>query len=120
MVTALRVGCLLLGVLVVALLCAGCDPTEDTFAVTFRNDTSHDVELKQCDVHCDSFHERDRLRVGGVVKVNTSSADTANWWVVSEVSGSSLLGCINLRFDHKIADLVIDVSTAGACPSLSR
>jgi len=91
------------------------DPTEDTFAVTLKNDTEVPVSLKQCDVKCNEFHEQHRLTPGGTVGVNTSASDTANWWVVQDGSGQ-VLGCLDLQYNHKEVGLVVNVSATVACP----
>jgi hypothetical protein len=91
------------------------DPTEDVFAVTLKNDTGSAVLLKQCDVKCDSFHEQDRLAPDGSVRVNTSSEDAPNWWVVEDGSGRSL-GCLNLRYSHKATGVIVNVSATVGCP----
>lgn len=95
---------------------SGIDPTEQTFAVTLRNDTASTVVVKQCDTKCDSFHERDRLRPGAGVRVNTSSDNVDNWWAVTDAEGRPL-GCLPLRYDHKIDGLVVNVSDRTRCPA---
>jgi hypothetical protein len=92
------------------------DPTEDTFAVVLHNDTAGTVVVKQCDSSCDSFHDKDRLLPGGSVRVNTSSDGIANWWVVTAQNGSTL-GCLPLRYDHKVTGSVVNVSERTACPA---
>jgi hypothetical protein len=94
---------------------SGLDPTEDTFAVSLRNDSGLAVVVKQCDVKCDSYHEQDHLNPGGQVEVNTSSSNVANWWVVTTTSGSSI-GCVNLQYDHKQTGVVVNLSKTQACP----
>lgn len=91
------------------------DPTEQTFAVRLQNDTTGTVVVKQCDARCDSFHEQDRLPPGGSVEVNTSSDDAANWWAVTDSTGRTL-GCLPLRYEHKIDGLVVKVSHRTGCP----
>lgn len=91
------------------------DPTEDTFAVSLRNDTETPVLLKQCDVKCNEFHEQHFLTAGATVGVNTTSADTPNWWVVQDASGQ-VLGCLNLQYNHKVVGAVVNVSATEPCP----
>ncbi|MGI8647895.1 MAG: hypothetical protein ACR2JX_06695 [Mycobacteriales bacterium] len=91
------------------------DPTESSFAITLHNDTSSTIMLKQCDVTCDSFHERVRLLPGADTRVNTSSDNVANWWMISDADGKKL-GCLPLRYGHKIDRLVVNVSEQTACP----
>lgn len=47
--------------------------------------------------------------------VNTSSDGAPNWWVVVDRSGRSM-GCLDLTYDHKVNDAVINVSTYQPCP----
>jgi hypothetical protein len=91
------------------------DPTEQSFAVTLHNDTPSAVTVKQCDVKCDSFHELDHLLPGASVRVNTSSGNVANWWAITDSAGRTV-GCLPLRYDHKIDGLVVNVSDHTACP----
>lgn len=91
------------------------DPTEQSFAVTLHNDTPSAVILKQCDAKCDSFHEQDDLLPGASVRVNTSGGNLANWWTIADPDGQTI-GCLPLRYDHKIAGLVVNVSGYTTCP----
>ncbi len=120
LVAAVGLGLLIL--LSVMLMIAGVkvgsfslDPTEDTFSVSLRNDTGQAVIVKQCDVKCDSFHEQDRLSAWGTVSMNTSSANSANWWLVTDQSGAKL-GCVNLQYDHKQSGAVVNLSQIVDCP----
>ena len=92
------------------------DPTESTFAVTLHNDTPSAVVVKQCNAKCSSFRERDALAAGESVRVNASSDDVANWWLVSD-NGDRTLGCLSLRHERKIDGLVVNVSERTACPT---
>lgn len=92
------------------------DPTETFFAVTLHNDTTSAVVVKQCDNDCNSFDERDRLEPGANVRVNTSSDNVANWWSVTDTSGATL-GCLPLRFGHKVDGLVVNISQRTGCPA---
>ena len=92
------------------------DPTEQAFTVTIHNDLSEPVVLKQCDTVCGpNFHETDRLAPGASVPVNTSSENVPNWWVVVGNDGKPL-GCLNLLYDHKAPDVVLNTSQMTACP----
>jgi hypothetical protein len=91
------------------------DPTEQSFGLTLHNDTPGTVVVKQCDAKCDSLHESDLLSPAASVRVNTSSENVTNWWAVDDVAGSRL-GCLPLRYEHKIEGLVINVSERTACP----
>jgi hypothetical protein len=115
LVVGLIVVGLLLGVSATMHALGISDPTEDTFAVTLRNDTAAPVLLKQCDVKCYEFGEQDRLAPGGTVRVNTTAAGSANWWVVED-GGGRLLGC-NLQYNHKQVGVVVNVSGTVACPA---
>lgn len=59
--------------------------------------------LKQCDTKCDSFHERDQLRPGASVRVNTSSDNVANWWAVTDAAGRTLVQRSGLRAGPAVA-----------------
>ena len=92
------------------------DPTEQAFTVTIHNDLSEPVVLKQCDTVCGpNFHEIDHLAPGASVPVNTSSENVPNWWVVVGNDGEQL-GCLNLLYDHKVRDVVVNTSQMTACP----
>jgi len=92
------------------------DPTEQSFFVTLQNDTGSTVVVKQCDARCNSFHEQDRLAPGGSVKVNTSSDGVANWWAVTDSTGRTV-GCVPLRYKHRIEGLIVRVSHHTSCPT---
>jgi hypothetical protein len=95
---------------------ASIDPTEQSLAVTLHNDSASAVVLKQCDAKCDSFHEQDRLLPGASVRVNASSDNVANWWLVTDSDGRAV-GCLPLRYGHEIAGLVVNISERTACPA---
>lgn len=110
---------LVLVVAVVAAFNGFLDPTEQTFSVTLRNDTSSTVVLKQCDVDCSSFHSVFRLVPGRTAAVNTSSWGADNWWVVADQGGRTL-GCLDLLFYRKETGVIVDVSGYGRCPGQPR
>ena len=103
-ITALGVALFIAAFVSEAVFHTSIDPTESTFAVTLHNDTPSAVVVKQCDAKCNSFHERDRLQPGASVRVNTSGDDVANWWSVSDSAGNTL-GCLPLRYGHKVEGL---------------
>lgn len=103
------------GIILLGLIPGHIDPTEQSFEVRIRNDTSKTIVLKQCDNDCRSFHERVRLTPGAVAKENASDeADVTNWFLVTDESEHPL-GCLGLRFDRKIEGLVIPISHMGRC-----
>jgi hypothetical protein len=92
------------------------DPTELSFGVRLHNDTTGTVVLKQCDATCGSFHEVDRLLPGGNVPVNFSSdGGITNLWAVTDAQGA-VLGCLSRTYDHKVSDLIVQVSSYAPCP----
>jgi len=103
------------GLAIVGVNVSGLDPTEATFSVALHNDTGQVVVVKQCDVKCDSYHGQDHLNPDGQISVNTSSANSANWWVVADSSGRKL-GCVNLQYDHKQSGVVVNLSQTVGCP----
>jgi hypothetical protein len=95
---------------------SGCDPTEDTFAVTLLNDTQEMLVADQCGNGCDAAPtEKDKLNPGDSVAVNTSSSHVDNWWRITSRRGRAL-GCLNLLYDHKEAHAVVRLSDLTACP----
>jgi hypothetical protein len=93
----------------------GIDPTTRTFAVRLYNDSSVTITLKQCDSTCSTFHEELQLGPGGSTTANTSDENVNNYWLVLSNSGTRL-GCLDLKYDHKVFGEVVKTSTAGPCP----
>jgi len=115
-VAALGVALLALSIVSDVVFHVNVDPTESTFAVTLRNDTSAPVVVGMCAATCRSFHERVRLEPGHSVAVNTSADNVANWWSVSDAVGKTV-GCWPLRYGRKVAGLVVGVSARARCPN---
>lgn len=91
------------------------DPTESSFPVTLHNDTTGTVVLKQCGSTCGSIHEVERLAAGRSVPVNFSSEGITNLWSVTNAQGV-VMGCLARTYDHKVANLVVQVSSNAPCP----
>jgi hypothetical protein len=110
---------LLLGLIVLAAVAAGCDsidPTEQSFAITFRNDIGHDVHLKLCsDGQCHHFDYSNNLKAGARVEENISDRDLMTRWLV-EIDQTGKTGCLPLKFDQKYDDVVVRVSQKVLCP----
>jgi hypothetical protein len=112
---SLRVGASAAALLFSGLVLTACNTQADSFSLTLHNDTSRAVVVKQCDVKCTSFHEQDRLLSRGSMEVSTSTSNTPNWWMVTD--GNATLGCIDLRYNHPINNVVVNISKRTACPS---
>ena len=112
----LGVRLLVVGLLIATLTAEdSCDPTEQSFTVTLRNDVGQAVVVQQCDARCNEIHEVDVLPVGHTVDVNTSDRNVDNWWMVKTRSGA-LLGCVDLLYDHKQDGVVVPLSRRKPCP----
>jgi hypothetical protein len=95
----------------------GCDPTEDSFAVTLMNDTNQRLVANQCGHGCESNPtERDTLKPAQATAVNTSSSRVDNWWQITTERGR-VVGCVNLLYDHKEPHAVRRLSRLTRCPS---
>ena len=86
--------------------------------VTLHNDLNQTVTAVQCDVACNSFHERDTLTPGGNALVSTSTGSVPNWWIITGASGARL-GCVDLLYDHWQSGVVVDLSHMQRCPEIS-
>ena len=106
--------------LLAAVLTAGCDsidPTEQTFAITFRNDTGRDVYLKLCsDGLCRHSDYSDEVRAGESHGENVSDRDLLTRWRIEEQSSTRILGCLPLKFDQKYDDVLVNLSQMVPCP----
>jgi hypothetical protein len=104
----------------VATLCGGCysiDPTAQSFAVTFRNDTGRDVHLKLCsNDSCTSSYYSDGWKQGQTAQENISDRDALTRWLVVDDATQTTLGCLPLRFKQKYASVVVRISQAIKCP----
>ncbi|HET8606013.1 MAG TPA: hypothetical protein VFL66_03185 [Gaiellaceae bacterium] len=107
------------GIIAAAFL-AGCDsvdPTSQSFAITFHNDTGRNVHLKLCaDDACRQFDYSDAWRAGQSALENISDRDLLTRWLVQDDKTGRVLGCLPLRFDQKYEDVAVNVSQAVPCP----
>jgi hypothetical protein len=106
-----------LGVVCATLAIAGCgDSGSDLFAITFRNDTGRDVQLKLCDDDvCRRFDYSDRLRPGGTVTENISTDNVFTRWAVTDRSGRSL-GCLPFSFAGAYRNATVRLTQMVPCP----
>jgi hypothetical protein len=108
----------------VGLSLAGCDsidPTEQTFAITFKNDTGRDVHLKLCeDRNCRHYNYSEGWRAGKSAKENISDRKVFTRWLVEDDATGSALGCLPLLFDQKYEDVVVRISLLVPCPGYKR
>jgi hypothetical protein len=94
--------------------CGGSGP--DLFAITFRNDTGRDVQLKLChDDGCHHFDYSDRLRPGGTVAENISTDDVFTRWAVTDGSGLRL-GCLPFSFAGAYSNASVRLTQIVPCP----
>jgi hypothetical protein len=111
---------LLAALVVLVALSVGCDsidPTEQAFAITFRDDIGRDVHLKLCsDSQCHHFDYSDELKVRGSVEENVSDRSLMTRWLVEDDETGKNLGCLPLKFDQKYDHVVVVVSQKVSCP----
>ena len=93
----------------------GVDPTTQAFQVTLHNDSDAAVVVYQCGITCATFHTMRRLSAGEDLSANASANNVDNYWEVKTVSGG-ILGCLDLKYDHKIPQLIVDTSVVAPCP----
>ena len=92
------------------------DPTERSFAVQVRNDTSAVVLLRQCGDNCRSFHEETTLAPGFETAENASDeSDVTQWFLITDQAGRQL-GCLGLRFNAREEGVVAPISRMVRCP----
>jgi hypothetical protein len=109
-------------VLSVSLLCfVGCDviedPTSQSFAITFHNDTGRLLRLKLCsDSECRHFNYSHQWSIGESGRENISDAKVFTRWLVEDADSGDTLGCIPLEFDQKYSGVVVDISQMVDCP----
>lgn len=104
---------------------AGCasissiDVTSQAFPVTFRNDTARGVVITACDdrrcTHLDSDYS-DSLKAGAATAENMSDQNLLTRWIVRDRRSGTVLGCLPLRFQHKLKHAVVSISQAVPCP----
>jgi hypothetical protein len=80
-----------------------------------RNNEGQAVTLQQCDVRCNQFHRVEVLEPGATVKVNTSTGDVPNYWMV--VANGTVVGCLNLLEDGYHPGEVFSVTHTVPCPT---
>lgn len=111
----------LLGLVLTAL--AGCDsidPTDQSFYITFRNDTGRPVQLRLCsNSSCTHFDYSDRWESGEEGQYNISDRGYLTRWRVSDPRTDRVLGCLPLSFDQKYKRVVVRVSQMVPCPGRS-
>ena len=97
--------------------CYSIDPTAQSFAITFRNDTGRDVRLKLCDNdRCSSFDYSHGWKRGETAQENISDRDVLTRWLVEDDATHRTLGCLPLRFKQKYATVLVRISQAVRCP----
>jgi hypothetical protein len=80
-------------------LAANCDWEGDTFRVSLVNDTEAQLKFLQCDVDCDTLHERLDADPGESHGAN-GTVDVASLWQVQDEMGH-VLGCFRIDFDER-------------------
>ena len=97
--------------------CAGVDPTDPRHFtnVVVRNDTASAVSLVQCDVSCDTLHERRQIASGASTVINVSNEGINVGYVVERPSRSKL-GCLYMRFNHVREEPRVAISSLRNCP----
>jgi len=120
MVHSLRPFAGLLVTLALAVAVTGCDsidPTAQSFGITFRNDTSHDVHLKLCsDDQCHHFNYSDGWKAGQSAQENISDRQVLTRWLVQDDNTKQTLGCLPLEFGQKYGSVVVHISQMVTCP----
>jgi hypothetical protein len=112
-----RYAVLLATVLAVVTGCDSIDPTDQSFYITFRNDTGHPVQLKLCgNASCTHFDYSDTWKAGEEGQYNISDRDYLTRWLVSDRRTNRVLGCLPLSFDQKYARVMVRVSQMVPCP----
>jgi len=97
--------------------CDSIDPTEQSFGITFRNDTRHDVHLKLCaDDACRHFYYSYGRKAGASGQENISDRAFLTRWLVQDEATGRTLGCLPLKFDQKYDDVLVRVSQMVPCP----
>jgi hypothetical protein len=97
--------------------CASLDPTEQSFAITFLNDTPNAIILKLCsDANCRHFDYSKELQPAESVRENVSDSDVLTRWLVQDRPTSKVLGCLPLKFDRKQEDVVVRATEVVRCP----
>jgi hypothetical protein len=92
-----------------------CQEMPDVVQVTIRNDASQAVTLQQCDVRCNQVHRTETLEPGATVKVNTSTGDVPNYWMV--IANEKVTGCLNLLENGYHPGDVFNVTHTVRCPT---
>jgi hypothetical protein len=88
------------------------DPSESSFPVTIRNDTSATVELHQCGNSCGDVVDTVTLRPGAGVPANADAEGATQWWVVFKHGHE--IGCLRFRFTRRERNAVVPVSSLSA------
>ena len=102
---------------------AGChsiDPTEQSFGITFANDTGRAIHLKLCSNDpCTHFDYSDGWKIGENAQENISDRELLTRWLVQDDRTKKTLGCLPLMFDQKYSGVVVKLSQMVKCPGES-
>jgi hypothetical protein len=94
--------------------CSGdsVDPTEQSFGLPVKNDTSHTVRIRLCsNDKCRSLDPPEEdLKPGEVGGVGMSDENVETWFVVTDASTGSRIGCLRLQYDQKDETVGIKLS----------
>jgi hypothetical protein len=91
------------------------NPVSPIFPATVSNDTARAVYVLECDTDCTSFQWGELLDPQEATGVVASSVNEPQWYLVVDEGGATI-GCLDLQYDHEIANLTVGVSRAGTCP----
>ena len=103
------------GAVFLAALVGACESMPDVVQVTIRNNEVEAVTLRQCDVRCNQVHRIETLEPGATLKVNTSTANVPNYWMV--VTNGTVVGCVDLLENGFHPQDVFDVTNTVPCPT---
>jgi len=97
--------------------CDSLDPTAQSFAITFWNDSGRVVDLKLCaDSGCRDFDYSHGWKPMQRAEENISDRQVLTRWLVEDRATKATLGCLPLQFGQKYRHVLVRVSQMVPCP----
>jgi hypothetical protein len=114
-----RAAAVMLGVVLMAAVAAGCDsldPTVQLFRIHFRNDLGTAVRMTECnDTNCDHLSDTWVVPPRTLTDDTISDREVTTSWLVTKRDRTVRRGCIVLNFNGRWNEVVVRLSQLQPC-----
>jgi hypothetical protein len=114
-----RATAVILGVILMAAVAAGCDsldPTVQLFRIHFRNDLGTAVRMTECDdTHCHHLRDTWVVAARALTDDTISDREVTTSWLVTKRDRTVRGGCIVRNFNGRWNEVVVRLSQLQPC-----